>query len=109
MDTVKTYEDDNRHDKVRIFFNVDKEGNVSSVLMGNQAIPSRQGHQFYVDEYVALQVDKIEIINPGMPILKVKDGEEIEIPDEVKQNEDKIKRLEKELNELKGMDGTNAK
>lgn len=86
--------------KVKVFFVVD-DGNVTSVKMGNRVVPVESGYQFYVDKYIAQQIDKIDIdFSDGKPVLVVKEGQKIEEP-EMTEKEKEIERLKQELEELK--------
>src|SRR5690625_6335063 len=77
---IKTY-DSNVRGKTKVFFVIDKEGKVISRIVGNQAINVDAGFQFYVDDYVADQIDKCEFYLEGLiPKLRLKEGEELEIP-----------------------------
>ncbi|EQB35051.1 hypothetical protein M948_18295 [Virgibacillus sp. CM-4] len=102
MEYIQTYNTNVNGNKMKVFFVLDENGGAKSVKVGNQVVPSEEGIQFYVDKHVALQIDKCDLIIESRPYLKVKDGETIEIPDEVQQKEERIKELEKELEELRG-------
>jgi len=99
---IKTYEE---HDvgRVRVFF-VIENGIVSGVLVGNKTIATKQGMQFYVDDYVAEQIHKCNLYIDGLtPRLTVKDGETLIVPeenDEYKKRKE-IEELEERLQELK--------
>lgn len=100
---IKTYEE---HDegRVKVFFVI--EGGVSSgVLIGNKTIATKQGIQFYVDEYVAEQIHKCNLYIDGLtPKLIVKEGETLFVPEECDEykKQKEIEELEKKLKELKG-------
>jgi len=99
---IKTYSD---HDKgrVKVFF-VIEDGKLSGILVGNKTVSIKQGFQFYVDDYVAEQINKCELYIDGLtPKLRVKDGETLIVPeenDEYKKRKE-IKELEERLQELK--------
>lgn len=85
--------------RAKIFFVV-RNGLVSRVIIGNQAVSTEQGFQFYVDDYVAEQIDKCEFYLDGItPKLRVKEGEEI-IEPELTEKEKEIRRLKFELEQL---------
>lgn len=97
---IKTY---GNHDKnrVKVFF-IAEDGEVQGFIIGNQTIPNKQGFQFYVDYYVAQQLDKCELYFDGLiPKLRLKEGEELEIPSEIEEKEREIEELERRLKELK--------
>jgi|SRR5690625_3836377 len=101
---IKTY-DSNVRGKTKVFFVIDKEGKVISRIVGNQAINVDAGFQFYVDDYVADQIDKCEFYLEGLiPKLRLKEGEELEIPTEEEEKEREIKELEQRLKQLRGDD-----
>ena len=97
---IKTYKDSGNGRYTKVFFTVD-DGEVRSVKVGNQVVPLEQGFQFYVDDYVALQIDKCELSLDGMPKLRLKEGEELEIPDELEKKRREIEELERKLEKLK--------
>jgi len=98
---IKIY-DPNVRGKTKVFFVIDKEGKVISRIVGNQAVNVDAGFQFYVDDYVADQIDKCELyINGLTPKLVLKEGETLEVPTEVDEKEKEIKELEKRLKQLK--------
>ena len=95
-----TYKDNEKKDKIKVFF-ATENGEVVSVLVGNQSVPVTQGFQFYVDYNVANQIDKVELYLEGLtPKLRLKDGETF---DEVEESEEEkeIRELEERLKELK--------
>lgn len=95
---IETYRDNPDGKLVKVFFSVEN-GNVTGVTVGNQAIPVEQGFQFFVEPHVAVQIDKCELYMDGLtPRLRVKEDEELEIPDE---KEKRIRELEEELERLK--------
>lgn len=86
-------------DKVKVFFAIDENG-VTSLTLGNHAVSKKSGIQFYVDDFVAVQLDKVNFKMEGLtPVLEVKDGEDIIIPEE-SEKEKEIKRLKRELERL---------
>ena len=99
---IKIYEE---HDagRVKVFF-VIEDGVSSGVLVGNKTIATKQGIQFYVDDYVAEQIHKFNLVMDGLtPRLTVKDGETLIVPeenDEYKKRKE-IEELEERLQELK--------
>lgn len=95
---IKTYKN-SADGKVKVFFVLDDDNNITSVKMGNRVVPVESGYQFYVDEYVAQQIDKVGIdFSDGKPHLIEK--ETIELPQK-NEKEKEIERLEKELRELR--------
>ena len=98
---IKIY-DSNVRGKTKVFFVIDKEGKVIRRIVGNQAVNVDAGFQFYVDDYVADQIDKCELyINGLTPKLVLKEGETLEVPTEVDEMEKEIKELENRLKQLK--------
>src|SRR5690625_2185609 len=96
---INVYDDNEGGNKVKIFFSI-KNGELTTITIGNQVVIKKAGIQFYVDEYVAQQLDKLELTMDGFsPQLKLKEGETLDIPDE---NEERIRELEEELERLKG-------
>ena len=82
--------------RVKVFFKI-RDNVVTSVVIGNRSVITHKGYQFYVDDYVAEQIDKCELFMDGLsPSLRVKDGEEIEVPEKT-EREKRIERLEFEL------------
>lgn len=91
--------------RTKVFFVVDEKGNVSGKKVGNQVVSMEQGIQFYVDDYVAEQIDKCELYMEGfIPKLKVKEGEILFVPEECDEykKQKEIEELERKLKELKG-------
>lgn len=77
------------------------DGKVASVIVGNRAVSTERGYQFYVDNYVAEQIDKCELYFDGLsPSLRVKDGEELDVPEKT-EREKRIERLEYELEQAR--------
>lgn len=96
---IEVYENNDEGDKIKVFFSV-KRGGLGSLTIGNSAISKTSGIQFYVDDYVALQLDKMNISMDGFtPKLELKEGEELIIP-EKSEKEKEIERLKKELERL---------
>ena len=84
----------------KVFFTIDN-GSVVAVLIGNNAVPTRRGFQFYVEDYIADQIDKCELYIDGLePKIRPKEGEVIDIP----KLSDKEKRRKELLEELDGLD-----
>ncbi|WP_405100823.1 hypothetical protein [Oceanobacillus sp. FSL H7-0719] len=99
MTEMQTY-DTRQPGTTKVFFKVN-DGAVASVIIGNRAVSTDSGYQFYVDDYVADQIDKCEIYLDGLtPKLKLKEGEILEVP-EKSEKEKEIERLEYELERLK--------
>lgn len=97
---VNTYKE-HGEGRVKVFFLVDEEG-IKGKIIGNQAVSNKQGFQFYVDDYVATQLDKCELYLDGLiPKLKLREGEVLEIPNEVAERQNEIKQLEERLKQLK--------
>lgn len=100
---IKTY--DNRQPGTTKVFMVVKDNEVTSVIIGNQAVATEQGYQFYVDDYIAEQIDKCELVMDGLtPKLQVREGEILFVPeenDEYKKQKE-IEELEQKIKELKG-------
>lgn len=95
---VKTY-NESGIGRTKVFFAV-RDGRVSRVITGNHAVSTEQGLQFYVDDYVAEQIYKCELVIDGLtPKLRVKEGEEI-IEPELTEKEKEIRRLKFELEKL---------
>lgn len=100
---IKTY-DTRQPDTIKVFMVV-KDKEVTSVTIGNQAVPTEQGFQFYVDDYIADQIHKCELYIDGLtPKLRVKEGETLFVPEECDEykRQKEIEELEKKLKELKG-------
>lgn len=100
---IKTYSE-NKKGRTKVFFKV-REDIVSSVIVGNQAVSTEQGYQFYVKDYVADQIDKCELYMDGLtPKLRLKEGESLDVPTEEEEKEKEIQELENKLKQLKGDD-----
>lgn len=99
---IKIYENKERG-RVKVFFAVGAESQIVSVSVGNNVVPNRKGFQFYVDYWVAEQIDKTELVlTDSYPRLRVKDGESVEIPTEEQEKQREIEELERKLKELRG-------
>src|SRR5699024_4587327 len=96
---IQTY--DIRHPgTTKVFFKV-RNGEDASVIIGNRAISTERGYQFYVDDYVAEQIDKCELVLGGLtPGLKLKEGETLEVPEKTEKQKE-IERLEFELEQMR--------
>ena len=100
---IKTYED-NAGKRTKVCFII-KDNSVTSVIVGNQAVMTKQGIQFYVDDYVAEQIHKFNLVMDGFePKLELKEGEQLFVPKECEayKKQKEIEELEKKLKELKG-------
>lgn len=100
---IKTYD---RYDegRTKVFFSMDNDGNVGRINVGNQAVNNTKGFQFYVDDYVAEQIYKCEVVIDDLPGLRVKEGEILYVPKENDEylKEKRMKELEDELRRLRG-------
>lgn len=84
----------------KVFFEI-SDGKVSSIIVGNQAVPVTQGYQFHVRDYVAEQIEKCDLYMDGfIPKLILKDGEELDIPTEHQEKLSEIEELKRKLKEL---------
>src|SRR5690625_2685354 len=102
MSEIETY-DTKEQGVIKVFFKV-SDGNVSSIIIGNQAVSTERGYQFYVDDYVADQIDKCEMYLDGLtPKLRLKEGEELVVPQKT-EKELEIERLKYELERLQNED-----
>lgn len=100
---IKTY-DSKQPGTIKVFLRISNE-EVVSVIIGNQAVSNERGIQFFLDDYVAEQLDKFNIsINGVEPVFVLKDGEKLVIPDDVDRKQKEIEELERRLKELKGDD-----
>lgn len=96
---ITTY-DTREQGTTKVFFKV-IDGKVASVVIGNRAVATERGYQFYVDGYVAEQIEKCELFMDGLtPNLRLKEGEELEVPEKT-EKELEIERLEYELEQAK--------
>lgn len=83
----------------KVFFTIDN-GNVVAVLIGNNAVPTRQGFQFYVENHIAEQIDKCELYFDGItPRLRLREGETLDVREKT-EKELEIERLKYELEKL---------
>lgn len=95
---IKTYTDYNKG-RTKVFFALNGE-KPSNIAIGNQVVPTGQGFQFYVDDYVAEQIHKCELyFEDYEPKLKLEKGQEIEVP-KLSEKEKKRKELLSQLEEL---------
>lgn len=96
---IETY-DTRQPGTTKVFFKV-VDGDVASVIIGNRAVSTDRGYQFYVDDYVADQIDKCELFMDGLtPKLRLKEGETLEVPEKT-EKEKEIERLEYELEQAR--------
>ena len=99
---IKIYEEKDDK-KTKVCFTI-QDNRISSVIVGNQAVMTKQGFQFYVDDYVAEQIHKFNLKMDGLePKLELKEGEQLFVPKECEayKKQKEIEELEKRLNELK--------
>lgn len=97
---IKTYKTFTQG-RTKVFF-ATSDNEVTSVTVGNAAVNMEQGFQFYVDDYVAEQIHKCELVLDGLtPKLVLKEGETLDIPTEEDEKEKEIKELEERLQQLK--------
>lgn len=99
---IKTYNECEKG-RTKVFFVV-KNNEVTSIKVGNQVISTDQGFQFYVDDFVADQIHKCELYIDGLtPKLRVKDGEQLFVPEECEayKKQKEIEELEQRLQQLK--------
>lgn len=99
---IRTY-DKYGEGRTKVFFSMDNDGNVGRITVGNQAVNNTKGFQFYVDDYVAEQIYKCEVVIDDLPGLQVKEGEILHVP---KKNDEylkqkRIEELEEELRRLR--------
>ena|SRR5690625_1045718 len=98
MAEIETY-DTKEKGTIKVFFKV-SDGNVTSIIIGNRAVSTDRGYQFYVDDYVANQIDKCELFMDGLtPKLRLKEGETLCVPEKT-EKELEIERLKYELEQL---------
>jgi len=100
--------DDYEKGRVKVFFKL-KGDKVAGVTVGNRAVNAEAGIQFYVDDYVSEQIHKFNLKIDGFePKLELKDGEQLFVPEEndeykkrkeIKDLEEKIKKLKGDINE----------
>ena|SRR5690625_2544890 len=99
---IQTY-DDYKKGRTKVFFNV-KNNEITSLVVGNKAISHESGFQFYVDDYVAEQLEKCELYIDGLtPRLKLKEDRLLIMPVENSEykKRKKIEELERQLQKLK--------
>src|SRR5699024_10856695 len=95
---IKTYKNSDGG-KVKVFFVLDDDNNITSVKMRNRVVLVEQGLQYYVYDYVAQQIDKDGIeFSDGKPQLIEKETSELP---QKSEKEKEIERLVKELRELR--------
>ncbi|MCR6111747.1 hypothetical protein HXA35_15470 [Bacillus sp. A301a_S52] len=92
--TIEVYHE-RAHGLMKVFLAIDDEGNIISRKTGNRVLALESGIQFYVQHYIADQIDKVDVKMEGLlPVLTVRDGEEIETPEEPDQDDDKYPALD---------------
>lgn len=98
MNEIETY-DSREPGTMKVFFKV-VDGSVVSIIIGNMAVSTERGYQFYVDNHIAEQLDKCALVIEGLtPRLIVKEGEVIHEPEKT-ERELEIERLKYELEQL---------
>jgi len=98
MTEIETY-DSRKPGTMEVFFKV-VDGAVVSVIIGNKSVSKDRGYQFYVEDYVAEQLDKCELMFDGVsPKLKLREGETLDVPIKT-EKELEIERLRRELEAL---------
>jgi|SRR5690625_1119005 len=96
---IATYKNED-FGRVKAFFSTNDENDSLTIHLGNGVVVNETGFQFYVDDYVAAQIDKCELYMDGFkPKLRVKEGETLEIP-ELTEREKEMERLKRELYDL---------
>lgn len=99
---IETYSNKGNN-RTKVFFTINENG-LSSIYIGDNAVPTGQGYQFYVDDYVAEQIHKCELYLDGLtPKLRLKEGEELVVPQKT-EKELEIERLKYELERLQNED-----
>ena len=97
---IKTYS--SQEDGTTKVFFVVQDNLVMSVKVGNQVVSLDTGFQFFVDDYVALQIDKCEMHLDGFTAkLRIRKGEVLDVPTN-EDKENKIAELQRKLDKLKG-------
>ena len=97
---IKTYS--NQEDGATKVFFVVKDNLVMGVKVGNQVVSVDTGFQFFVDDYVAEQIDKCELFLDGFTAkLRIKEGETLDVPGD-EDKERRIAELQRELERLQG-------
>jgi len=96
---IETYKNED-FGRVKAFFSTNDENDNLTIHLGNGVVVNETGFQFYIDDYVAAQIDKCELYMEGFrPKLRVKEGETLEVPTKtVKQLREE--ELRRELYEL---------
>ena len=91
--------------RTKVFLAI-KDKEITSVITGNSAVVKDEaGVQFYLDDYVAEQIHKFNLVMDGFePKLELKEGEQLFVPEENNEykKQKEIEELEKKLKELKG-------
>lgn len=88
---------------MKAFFEIEND-KVVAIELGNDVVSQGSGHQVYIEEHVAYQIDKCELYMDGVtPKLRVRDGETIDIPHKT-EKELRKEELERELYELENED-----
>lgn len=96
---INTYEKNVDGDKVKVFIAIEN-GAPTTITVGNHAVSKKGGVQFYVDEHVSVQMEKVNFSMDGFsPKLTLKDGEKINGPQKT-EKELRMEKLRKELEEL---------
>lgn len=96
---INVYDSNIDGDKVKVFIAIE-DGNKTTITVGNHAMSKKSGIQFYVDEHVSTQLDKLTFSMDGLnPKLALKEGEEIEEPQKT-EKELRMEELQRELEEL---------
>lgn len=96
---INIYDDNVDGDKVKVFISI-KNNIITGITIGNHVVPKKSGIQFYVDGYVAPQLNKTSFSMEGLqPKLTLKDGETIDTP-EKSSKEIEIEKLKNRLEEL---------
>lgn len=92
--------------RMKVVLTLDDDDNIIRTMVGNSAISHDKCIQFYLDDYVANQIDKFNIRLDGNvdPIFELKKGEELEVPSDADRKQKEIEKLERRLKELKGVD-----
>jgi len=86
--------------RVKVFFSTNEENDNLTIHLGDGVIVNEIGFQFYIDDYVAEQIDKCELYMDGFkPRLRVKEGETVEVPIKT-EKQIREEELRRELYEL---------
>jgi len=95
--------DSRKNRRMKVFLVLDESDNIRSIKLGNNAVATEKGVQFYLDDYVADQLDKFYITLEGTnPIFELIEGEELLIPTEEQERQKEIEDLERRLKQLTG-------